>query len=177
MKKIQFILFLCLSATLLSCGDDDVPAFTLTSANIAGNYDISSIQTEEKETATSSSGSMVDLSETKGVAKTFDDVAFVLNSNGTYTASGKFVFETTETPSGGTPEVDNEIIVFDASGTYAISATGNTITFNPTTGDFIEGAFKVVTFTQNVVNISQDDIDVDGSITFTSNLTMGLSRQ
>lgn len=168
-----------MSATLfISCGDDDdAPAFTLTNANIAGTYKFSSIETEEKETATGSSGTMVDISTSKGIAKTFDDVAFVFNANGSYTASGKFVFEKTITPNGGSPTKDDEIIVFNASGTYVINTLNSTITFNQTTGDFIDEQFKVVTFSQKNITITQSDVDVDGPITTTNKLSIGLVRQ
>ncbi|WP_299671598.1 hypothetical protein [uncultured Polaribacter sp.] len=179
MKNIKFILFLCISITLLSCGDnDDSPEFTLTTANIAGNYEISSIEVEEKETATGSSGASVDISTTIEVGDSFDDVSFVMNANGTFTATGKFrSVETLTTVNGGTSAPVSSIIVFDSAGSYTINSSENTITFDETSGDFIDGEFKVVTFTENTVNITQEDMDVDGGITISSKESINLSRK
>lgn len=178
MKSLKFTLFLFISTIILSCGDDNSqPPFILSNANIAGTYDISSIEGEEKETATSNSGTVVNISTTTFLADSFDDINFVINANGTYTASGKYRVVVTETPNGGTPVKDNEIIVFDTNGSYQINTTDNTITFNPNDGDFIEGLFKVITFAENSVNLTQEDEDIDGGITTTFKGNIGLVRK
>jgi hypothetical protein len=177
MKKIKFILFLCLSATLLSCGDDDAPAFTLINANIAGTYNISSLESEEKATTTTPSGATVENYTIKAVADSFTDVNFILNANGTYTAKGGFRIVTTETSTGNSPVSNTEIVVFDAAGTYTLNASSRTIIFNQTSGDFIEDEFKIVTYNEKTVNISQEEIEVDGPDRTSFKGTIGLVRK
>lgn len=179
MKKLKFILLLFISATILSCGDDSTPVvFSLSNVNVAGSYDINSITYEEVETVTSSSGnSSIILTTIRGIADSFDDINFVLNSNGTYTASGKYRIVITETPNVGSPITDNEIIVFDADGSYQLDTVNNTITFNQQNGDFIEGVFNISTFNQNSVIMGQEDIDIDGNTTLTFKGNISLVRK
>ncbi|TXD52413.1 MULTISPECIES: hypothetical protein [unclassified Polaribacter] len=178
MKNLKFILTLIICVSISSCGDDtSAPPFTLSSANIAGNYTINSINEEEEETATSNSGTVVNVSTTTFVGDSFDDINFILNANGTYTASGKYRIVITETPNGGTPVNDFEIAVFDATGSYQINNIDNTITFNPSTGDFIEGLFTVITFTETSIKMTQEETDVDGGITTTLKANISLVRK
>jgi len=178
MKNLKFILFLCTTAILLSCGDiDNTPPYLLSIANIAGTYEISSLEGEENETATTNSGAVVTVFTSKIIADSFDDVSFTLNSNGTYSATGAYRLVITETPNSGTTTTDNAIVTFDSSGTYSINNATNTIIFTPSNDDFVEGLFEVITFNQNVVTITQKDVEIEGRITTTSTIRMGLIRK
>lgn len=178
MKNLTYILVLFISIALISCGDDNnTPAYLLSNANIAGTYEISSLEGEQNESATTTSGAVVNVFTSVIVADSFDDVSFTLNSNGTYSATGAYRLVITETPNGGTTTTDNEIIVFDTTGTYSINNTTNTITFNPSNDEFVEGLFKVITFSETTFTITQEEIDVDGGITITSTARMALVRK
>lgn len=179
MKNLKFILLVCISSILLNCGDSNsgIPAFTLSNANIAGTYIISSIEGEENDTATTNSGAVVTVFTSTITADSFDDMSFTLNSNGTYEASGEYRIVIKETPNGGATTTDTEIIVFDTTGTYSINNATNTITFNPSNDEFIDGLFEVITFNENTVTMTQEDIDVDGGITTTSKVRMTIVRQ
>lgn len=178
MKNLKFILILFLFVSITSCSDDaSAPPFSLTAANMAGNYDIGAINAEEEETATSNSGAVVNVSTTTFVGDSFDDINFVLHSNGTYTASGKFRTVIIETPNGGAPVNDFEIVIFDATGSYQINNLDNTITFNPSTGNFLDGLFTVVTFTETAIKMTQEETDIDGGITTTLKTNISLKRK
>jgi hypothetical protein len=178
MKNIKFILILFLFVSITGCSDNaSAPPFSLSATNMAGNYDIGAINAEEEETATSNSGTVVNVSTTTFVGDSFDDINFALNTNGTYTASGKYRIVITETPNGGAPVNDFEIVVFDATGSYQINNIDNTITFNPSTGDFLEGLFTVVTFTETSITMTQEETDIDGGITTTLEASISLVRK
>lgn len=178
MKNLKFILMLGIGITIMSCGDaiSEAP-FTFSTENIAGSYDIASINAEEEETATSGSGAVVNVSTTTFIGDSFDDINFVMNANGTYTASGKYRVVITETPNGGTPVKDFEIIVFQSNGSYQINNIENTITFSPNNGSFIEGLFTVVTFTKTTINMVQEKTTINGGITTTLEKTIRLKRK
>lgn len=167
MKKLKLILALLVATTFSNCGDDTTVSFTLSAENIAGAYDITSINAEEEETATSSSGSVVNVSTTTIVGDSFDDINFIINTNGSYTAVGKYRVVITETPNGGSPVSENQIIVFDAAGSYQLDTMNNTITFSQQSGDFIEGTFNITSFNETSFLIGQEDVNVDGGITYT----------
>ncbi|WP_397445037.1 hypothetical protein [Polaribacter sp. R77954] len=179
MKNLKYILVLVLSVSFFSCGDDNSgnTVFTLSYANIAGTYEILSLEGEQNETATTNSGAVVNVFTSTIVADSFDDVNFTLNSDGTYTATGAYRIVINETPNGGTTTTDSEIEVFEASGTYTINNTTNTITFSPSNDEFVEGLFEVITFSETTFTITQEDSDVNGGITTTSTVRMALVRK
>lgn len=179
MKFLKFIFILCISIALHSCREDaNEPPLLLSNATIEGNYDITSMVVEQVETVASSSGnSNLILTTITGVADSFDDINFALTANGTYTAVGGYRVVVTEVPNGESPITDTEIMIINASGTYQLDTTKNTITFNPTSGEFIEGEFGFNTFTSSSVIISQEDIEVNGNTTYTLKGTIRLVRK
>lgn len=177
MKNLKFTLFLFISATILSCSDSEEPTFELSNTNIAATYYIDRISSEKIETATSSSGAVVNLSTTTSVGDSFDKINIVINSNGTYTASGGYRYVVTETPNGANSETSYKIIDFDASGTYQLNITDDTITFNEEAGNFIKGKFKINTFNQNSFTIEQEIVTFNNSNTITNNESIKLIRK
>jgi hypothetical protein len=176
MKNLKFILFLLVSAIILSCSDDNSePPFILSNANIAGTYNISSLSIDAKATAVTS-GIPVTISNATTVGDTFQ-FNFVLNANGNYTASGQYRILSTVTPIGSSPITDISIINTDDSGTYQINSSNNTITFTSSTGDFIEGTLNVVIFNENTFSLAQEIEEVDGPITNTINASISFTRQ
>jgi hypothetical protein len=175
MKLLKFILFLCVVISITSCSDDETaPNFTLSSANLVGNYEMNSLEAQGSEDATSSSGATVNLTNTSTVGDTFQ-LDFALNANGTYTASGQYRTVSTITPNGGTPSEESTIIVINATGSYQLNSD-NTVTFNPQTGDFFEGIFTIKTFNETSVILGQDQEEVQGNTTFTAKVTVGFIR-
>lgn len=181
MKNLKFILFLFIAATILSCSETEDPVYELTNANISGTYNIEKINIQTEETATASSGAVVNLSTTTSVGDSFDDINIVINANGTYTASGGYRLIVTETPNGGSSEISNKIIVFNASGSYQLNTTDDTIIFNQLNavadGGFIEGKFDVAIFNQTSFTIEQETITTDNSNTSTTNESIKLTRK
>jgi hypothetical protein len=177
MKFFKFILVLLITVSITSCSETDEPAFELINANIAGTYKIDKINTEKSETATASSGAVVNLSTTTTVGDSFDDINIVINANGTYTASGGYRAVIKETPNGASSVTSNKIVVFEASGSYQLNITDDTITFNQQIGDFIEGKFDVTRFNQTSFTIEQENVTFDNSITSTSNESINLTRK
>lgn len=176
MKSLKFILFLCLSATILGCSSSDSePPFILSNANIAGTYNISSLSINAKATAVTS-GVPVTISNATSVGDVFQ-FNFILNVDGSYTASGQYVIVSTVTPVGSAPITDTSIINIDDSGTYQINTTNNTITFTSSTGDFIEGTLNVVTFNETTVSLTQEIEEIDDPITTEISASISFTRQ
>ncbi|MBU3011623.1 hypothetical protein KO506_09430 [Polaribacter vadi] len=176
MKNVKYILLLFLSATILSCSDtDNEPQYLLSNANIAGTYEVSSLTGNESETATSSSGAVVDLATSTIVGANFQ-ISFDITASGTYEVSGLFREIKTTTPNGGATTTDEELLTIDSEGTYQINTLNNTINFIPTTGDFLEGTFNIETFTENIISITQDSETAEGSNTIYKTLNIGFTR-
>ena len=175
MKVLKFIFFLCVVTSITSCSDDETaPKFPLSSANLVGNYEMNNLETQVSEDATSSSGATVNLTNTSTIGDTFQ-LDFVLNTDGTYTAFGKYRTVSTIIPNGGTPSEESDIIIIDATGSYQLNSD-NTISFNPQTGDFFDGIFTIKTFNETSVILSQDQEEVQGNTSFTAKVTVGFIR-
>ncbi|KOY51534.1 hypothetical protein [Polaribacter dokdonensis] len=177
MKNIKFILFLCLSTIFVSCGDDnnDTPLL-LTNANLAGSYSIGSLTGEEQETATSSSGAVVDLATSNIVGDTFQ-VDLLINTNGTYSISGLYREVKNTTPNGGSTTETTSILTTDTNGTYQLNGINNTITFTPINGDFLADTFNVNNFNSTIFSINQEGSEASGSNTITSSVTIDFVRE
>ncbi|PQJ79934.1 hypothetical protein [Polaribacter porphyrae] len=176
MKFSKILLIAIFTISLIGCGSDNSePPFLLSNANLAGTYNIGSLTAQEKEDAKAQSGSVVNLSTTNVVGDIFQ-LDFVLNANGNYTAKGSYSITSTINDANGGSTEEKEIINVDASGSYQLNTTSNTISFNPTTGDFIEGSFTITTFNETSITLTQDEIDDDGSFIYTTKVTVMFTR-
>jgi hypothetical protein len=173
-KKLLVVLFVVFIA---SCSSNDTTneIYNLTNANIAGTYNIGSLNIDLKATAITS-GVPVTISTAKNIGDTFQ-VDFVMNVNGTYTASGQYRVVTTVTPITGAPITNSEIVVFSDSGSYNVNATTNEIGFTSKTDEFLDGTFKVTVFNENTFTLTQEFEEVDGSITTNGDAEVSFVRK
>ena len=169
MKFLKYVLILLISVSITSCGDESSdPPFMLSAANIAGSYAINSFSIDTKVTSvTEVSGVSVPftVATSTSTGDTFQ-VDFVLNVNGTYTASGLYRIVSVVTPTVGSQLTNSEIISFTDSGSYQLNTTNNTLTIISSTGDFIEGTMDIVTFNETTVSLSQEtEVELDAITT------------
>jgi hypothetical protein len=177
MKLLKFIIALIVTVSFTSCGDgQDTPEFSLSSANLVGNYKMNSLTAEISEDAMSSNGATVNLTKISTVGDTFQ-LNLVMNANNSYTASGQYRVVSTITNNGEEPTEESEIVVIDASGGSYQLNSNNTITFNPQDDEFFEGVFIIETFNETSIILSQKDIEVDGNTTFTVEAAAGFIRE
>ncbi|WP_296633899.1 hypothetical protein [Polaribacter sp.] len=170
MKTIKLIVCFCVTIALTSCGDDNENSdLLLTNSNLAGNYTIENLTGEENETATSTSGAIVDLATSTIVGNTFK-VELLINANGTYSISGPYVEVKNTTPNGGPNTETTDIPTTDTNGTYQLNGIENTITFTAENGNFLSGTYNVNTLTQNRFIISKNSLEPRGSNTITSKI-------
>ena len=165
MKLLKSLFFLCIAISLSNCSSDNSSPviFTLSNANVAGTYNIGSLNVDLRATALTA-GIPVLVSTAKNTGDTFQ-IDFIINTNGNYTAKGQYRVVSVVTPVTGSPVTTNTILDINDSGTYQVSTTNNTISFTSTTDDFLSGTFKVVTFNDNTISLSQESEEVDGPIT------------
>jgi hypothetical protein len=180
MKFLKYILVLLMAVSITSCGDESsAPSYMLSNANIAGSYVINSLSINTKVTSvTEVSGVPVPftVATSTSTGDTFQ-VDFVLNINGTYTASGLYRIVSVVTPTVGGQVTNSEIISFTDSGSYELNTTNNTLTIISSTGDFIEGTMDIVTFNETTVSLSQETEVEVGAITTEINSRISLIRQ
>lgn len=170
MKTIKLIICFCITIALTSCGDDNENSdLLLTNSNLAGSYTIESLTGEENETATSTSGAVVDLATSYLLGDTFQ-VNLQINVNGTYQISGLFREVKTTTPNGGATTEVSSILTTDTNGTYQLNGIENTITFTAENGSFLSGTYTVNALTQNRCSISKTSTETQGSNTITSKI-------
>ena len=180
MKLLKSLLVLFIAVSIASCSsNNDEVSFTLSNANIAGTYNISSLNIISKiTTVTDVAGIPVtlDIASSKSEGDTFQ-VDFVINENGTYTSSGEYRLVTTISPITGETTTNSEIIKFNDSGSYVLNTTNETIVLTSDTDDFIEGTLNVVKFNENTIDISQEVEEKEGSNTVSLNYNISFIRQ
>lgn len=178
MNITKFLLVMFLAVATVSCNKDDDGGgdtpFTLTNTNLSGTYKISSASATSIST-TNVAGSTVTVATTTVVGDTFQ-VSIIFNENGSYTATGQYRIVTTITPTGGAPIVTEEILVVDSSGTYSLNSSSQTILINSNDDSFVDGLFDVALFNETTVNLTQEDISVEGGITTTTDGILNLTR-
>lgn len=155
MKNLKFILFLFISATLLSCGDDEnAPTFVLSNANIAGSYDISNLSVSTDITTT-----VNDLPLKIGTASTVGDL-FKVNvemfADGTYTMDGSYTTTYKLTSVAGDVTEIRDIIDIDNTGDFTINTSNNTITFSNGIVKDLSGTLEVQVFNENSFSLFQE---------------------
>ena len=177
MKIFKFILILFITVSMTSCSDDtSEPTITLSNTNIAGTYEISSLNIEEIESATSSAGVTVELSRNTKIGDTFQ-VNLVIKSNGTFTASGEYRSASTVVPTPTNGQETPKIIIINSSGSYEINTSLNTINFTQNEGNFIDGSFDITTFNETTVIMNQEATDTQGGITNKIKTNITFTRQ
>lgn len=177
MRHLFIFFCLCFASIFISCGDSNENSeLLLTNSNIAGTFAIESLTGEENETATSSSGAIVDLATSTIVGDTFQ-VDLLINANGTYSISGLYREVKNTTPNGGATTETTSILTTDTNGTYQLNGINNTITFTPIDGDFLAGTFNVNNFNSTIFSINQEGSEASGSNTITSSVTIDFVRE
>ncbi len=166
MKNLKIAFLLLIVATFSNCNDDDpiTVALDFNIENLSGNYGINSFNANLTNSAITQGTSVIISTATKtgGIFQ----IDLTLNSNGTYTAIGDYSVETIVTPVSGSQTIDQEIINVNNEGTFTISATGSrTITFNATSGTFLNGEYSVNLFDDDTLTIIQDKSENTGGIT------------
>lgn len=167
MKKINFIICLCISAILVSCGDDNSDErLLLTNANLQGTYQIGAFSQIINETATSSTGANVNLSTTTNVGDIYS-LDIVINENGTYTASGQYTLDFITKPNGSAQVSGSSIVDVEDLGNFTISSLDNTITFTPSSSledQFLTGTYTVVLLNSTTLSLVQEAESSNGSL-------------
>ena len=159
----------------MACSDENpAPIYPLTQQNLAGTYNIQSMRADLNATAVVQ-GATVPVSSGNVVGDTFQ-VSFIINTDGTYTASGQYRITTTVTPIGSAPVTNTEIVVFNDSGTYTLNTSNNTITMTSSNSDFFEGTLQIQTFNETSFSLSQEITEVNGGVTGTAAYTIVFVR-
>ena len=180
MKLLKFIFFLSFIVLFNNCSDDNADAtpFILSNENIVGTYNISELNIETKVTSTTDVAGVL-IPFTVATSTSNGDIfqfAFVLNSDGTFSASGQFVLETEVTPATGDVVTNQEILNNINSGTYTLNSENAKITFVSSTGDFLEGTYNILIFNKTTLSLNQEIEELSGAITNEINTSISFIR-
>ena len=181
MKLLKFIFFSSFIMLFTNCSDDNAYAtpFILSNENIVGTYNISELNIKTKATSTTDvAGVLIPFTVATSISN--GDVfqfAFVLNSDGTFSASGQFVIETEVTPVSGDVVTNQEIVNNTNSGTYTLNSENAKITFVSSTGDFLKGTYNILTFNETVLSLNQEIEEVVDTITTEINTSISFIRE
>lgn len=179
MKEIKNLLVLFILIAFTGCGNDSdtvTASLDFTIENLIGSYQINSYNADLVNTA-NTQGTDVVISTATKVGDTFQ-IDFTLNESGTFSAIGAYRVTTTVTPVSGSQNVNQEILNIDNEGTFSISTTGaRTITFNSTTGSFLNGEYAVNFLNAETLTLFQEKTEVDGSITTRTQTTISFGRE
>jgi hypothetical protein len=180
MKLLKFIFFSSFLLLIISCNDDNVDTtpFVLSNENIVGTYNINELNIEKKVTsATNVSGVLIPF--TVATSTSNGDIfqfSFVLNSDGTFSASGQFVIETEVTPASGEVITSQEIVNKTNAGTFTLNSEDAKITFVSSIGDFLEGTYTILLFNETTLSLNQEVEESSGAITNEINTSIGFIR-
>ena len=180
MKILKFIFFLSFILLITSCSADnaDTTPFILSNENIIGTYNISEFNIETKVTS-STDVSGVSIPFTVATSTSNGDIfqfSFVLNSDGTFSASGQFVIETEVTPATGDVITTQEIKNYTNSGTFTLNSENAKITFFSSMGDFLEGTYTILLFNETTLSLNQEAEESSGAITNEINRSISFIR-
>ena len=181
MKILKFIFFLSFILLITSCSDDnaDTTPFILSNENIIGTYNISELNIETKVTSTTDvAGVLIPFTVATSISNgDIFQFAFVLNSDGTFSASGQFVIETEVTPATGDVVTNEEILNNTNSGTYTLNSENAKITFVSSIGDFLEGTYNILLFNETTLSLNQEIEQLSGAITNEINTSISFIRE
>ena len=177
MKKLKYIFFAVITATILSCADNSTePELILSNESLAGNYDIAVLDSD-LETSTVVADVPVTVANASLVGDTFQ-VDVIINADGTFSAGGQYRVVSTITPVGTAPITETEIITFDtSSGSYILNTLQNTITFSSQDMSLLEGTFNVIVFNETTFTLNQQVEETLGDLTVKANVNLSLERK
>ena len=175
MKTARTILFFCFAILVFSCTEkEEAIKLAFSKDVVLGTFNITSIN-EEIEDTVLTSGVEVNVSKTKSRADTFE-VDFTLNRDNTYTASGKYRKIITVTPTGKSSETLATIIVFSDSGKFSLNENENTITFDASSEEFLNGTYLVTSFDGSSFSLQKEKVTVIDQITSTSDIEITFEK-
>ena len=177
MKKIKYIFFAVITATILSCADNSTePELILSNESLAGNYNVIVLDSDI-ETSTIVANVPVTVANASLVGDTFQ-VDVVINTDGTFTAGGQYRVVSTITPVGTPPITETEILTFEpTSGSYILNTLDNTITFSSQDVSLLEGTFNVIVFNETTFTLNQQVEEIVGDLTVRANVNLSLERK
>ena len=180
MKLLKFIFFSSFLLLIISCNDDnaDTTPFILSNENIVGTYNISELNIDTKVTSTTDV-SGVSIPFTVATSTINGDIfqfSFVLNSDGTFSASGQFVIEIEITPALGDVVTSQEIVNNTNSGTFTLNSEDAKITFISSEGDFLKGTYNILLFNETTLSLNQEVEESSGDITNEINTSISFIR-
>ena len=177
MKKLKYIFFAVITATILSCADNSTePELILSNESLAGNYDIAVLDSD-LETSTVVADVPVTVANASLVGDTFQ-VDVIINADGTFSAGGQYRVVSTITPVGTAQITETEIITFDpSSGSYILNTLQNTITFSSQDMSLLEGTFNVIVFNETTFTLNQQVEETLGDLTVKANVNLILERK
>ena len=181
MKLLKFIFFLSFIVLFTNCSDDNAYAtpFILSNENIVGTYNISELNINTKVTSTTDV-SGVSIPFTVATSTINGDIfqfSFVLNSDGTFSASGQFVIEIEITPALGDVVTSQEIVNNTNSGTFTLNSEDAKITFISSEGDFLKGTYNILLFNETTFSLNQEIEQLSGAITNEINTSISFIRE
>ncbi len=180
MKLLKFIFFSSFLLLIISCDDDNVDTtpFILSNENIVGTYNINELNIETKITSTTDvSGVSIPFAvATSTINGDVFQFSFVLNSGGTFSASGQFVIETVVTPASGEVVTSQEIVNKTNSGSFTLNSEDAKITFVSSEGDFLEGTYTILLFNETTLSLNQEIEESSGAITNEINTSISFTR-
>ena len=138
---------------MLSCSNsDNEPIFVLSKANLIGTYDMESMTLNTKTTTEVSGFPVVVNSNSVGSLFQID---LIFNSDDTYSIKGEYAVKTTTTSIGNSPIVNEQIIVINETGTYAVDNTDGTISFTNQNAELLTGKLMVSAISENKLSLAQ----------------------
>ena len=171
MKTLKFFLFVATIFTLSACSsdDDNGPAQAeLTTANIAGSYEILYYAGNGETSATAQGATVIIETETYS-GDTFTNATATFNNDGTYELSGSFRETSTSTVTGQAPVTETEIITLTETGNYSVNNTSRTITLD---GE----VYDVLNFNGSNLNIMLSNTETDQGFTYTDNFELRMVK-
>jgi len=168
MKLIKFIIILCVTLSITSCNDDDnTILYSLSNENIVGTYNIGTLNVDTKVTSvTDVSGVSIPftVATSTSTGDTFQFI-FILNTDGTYSASGQYRTTATVTPVTGNEVTSSAIISKTNSGTFTLNIEEAKITFTSSEGNFLMGTYNILVFNETTLSLNQEKEESAGAIT------------